>query len=210
MALRRARAFRHPETGILSFRRAVRVAGRGRVGKREISQSLATRDPDTAKERAAPRDAAWNARLKSLPSGVTVLTRKHIVAREGGVFPAPHGGPVSPWRRSRDVWGVPSCPKRVARAPHPGTRHAVRRSRDLTTSASVPSRIAVHHIITRGATRPARGTVHGLMHPSRPPPAPPPHATRRNMKLRPSGLLARAMRTKEASVACTCGSIRRP
>lgn len=73
------RPFRHPETGIFWFRKAVPIALGERVGKREISQSLATRDPDTAKERAAPLEAEWNTGFKSLQSGVTVLTQKQIV-----------------------------------------------------------------------------------------------------------------------------------
>ncbi|WP_156029638.1 DUF6538 domain-containing protein [Ancylobacter sp. FA202] len=75
MALRMARPFRHSKTGIFWFRKAVPVTLRERVGKREISQSLATRDPDTAKELIAPLDAEWNARFKSLQSGVSRMPR---------------------------------------------------------------------------------------------------------------------------------------
>lgn len=105
MALRMARPYRHPKTGIFWFRKAVPVSLRERIGKREILQSLATRDSDTAKELAAPLDAEWNARFKSLQTGVTVLTQRQIVALAGRVYKAwmadmsDEPGPATIWER---------------------------------------------------------------------------------------------------------------
>ncbi|MCK0198643.1 tyrosine-type recombinase/integrase [Ancylobacter sp. 6x-1] len=111
MALRMVRPFRHPKTGIFWFRKGVPVDLRLRVGKREITHSLATRDPDTAKELAAPLDAEWTARFKSLRSGVTVLTQKQIVALAGRVYRAwvagmsDEPGPASIWERLEKLAG---------------------------------------------------------------------------------------------------------
>lgn len=63
MVLRMSRPFKHPKTGVYYYRRAVPPQLRAAIGKSELKESLATKDPGEAKARYAPVAAKYEALL---------------------------------------------------------------------------------------------------------------------------------------------------
>jgi hypothetical protein len=89
MALAMARPTKHPASGVYGVRRAVPEALRAIVGKRELIQSLATKDPAEAKRLAPPVvarfDAILEAARRQLGGDVTPLTPREVAALGGEV-----------------------------------------------------------------------------------------------------------------------------
>ena len=78
MAFRMATPYRHPDTGIYWFRKAVPDALRGAVGKSMVQRTLGTRDPDEACRRfiqvAADVQEEWAA-LSVVPDRLSKRAR---------------------------------------------------------------------------------------------------------------------------------------
>lgn len=92
MVLPMARPWKHPDTGIYYFRKAVPLDLRPRLKKREEKRSLGTRDPDEARSLhmgvAAEVDASWR-RIRAQAGDepeVRSLTQKQVHAMAGEIY----------------------------------------------------------------------------------------------------------------------------
>lgn len=86
MVLTMARPFKHPKTGVYWFRRAVPADLRGKVGKREVSRTLKTKDPAEARKRHAEVAAEVERHWTALRSGPVALTQRDITALAGTIY----------------------------------------------------------------------------------------------------------------------------
>lgn len=84
MPLSMSRPWKHPNSGVYWFRRAVPADLRALVGKREEKQSLQTKDPATARQRHAKALAEVEQRWESLRRGHHSLSEAeaHAIAAE--------------------------------------------------------------------------------------------------------------------------------
>src|SRR3954467_8362348 len=80
MVLAMSRPHKHPRTGIYWFRRRVPADLVERFGRREVTQSLGTRDPAEAKQRYAEVLADYEARWARLRNGSRALTEREAHA----------------------------------------------------------------------------------------------------------------------------------
>jgi len=69
MPLAMSRPWKHPDSGVYWFRRAVPADLRALVGKREEKQSLKTKDPAVAKQRHTQALSEVEARWANLRQG---------------------------------------------------------------------------------------------------------------------------------------------
>ena len=76
MVLAMSRPHKHPRTGVYWFRRRVPTDLVERVGRREVTQSLGTRDPAEAKQRYATVLADYEAQWANLRAGARALTER--------------------------------------------------------------------------------------------------------------------------------------
>ena len=76
MPLSMSRPWKHPDSGVYWFRRAVPADLRARVGKREEKRSLQTKDPSVARRRHAEALAEVEARWANLRGGVRTLSER--------------------------------------------------------------------------------------------------------------------------------------
>ncbi|MGH7079248.1 MAG: DUF6538 domain-containing protein [Acetobacteraceae bacterium] len=107
------RPFRHPKTGVYWARKAVPAALRPAVGKRELTQTLRTKDPREARSGAHDVYPHFDAILSEAREGGRRLSQRDIAALCGAWY-----------RQERAVGGT-----------NPGTRK-------IGTSASMTSRAA--------------------------------------------------------------------
>jgi hypothetical protein len=86
MALKMAQPWKHPRTGVYWFRKAVPIALRHKIGKREILVSLKTKDPKEARAHfvriAAEVQERWDALAVERPP----LTKKQIAGLAGEFY----------------------------------------------------------------------------------------------------------------------------
>ena len=80
MPLSMSRPWKHPDSGVYWFRRAVPADLRARVGKREEKRSLQTKDPSVARRRHAEALAEVEARWANLRGGVRTLSEREAHA----------------------------------------------------------------------------------------------------------------------------------
>jgi hypothetical protein len=80
MPLAMARPYPHPKTGVYWLRKAVPEALRAAVGKRELVQSLGTKDPREARLKAPEVLSRFDAILAAARTGGAPLTQRSIVA----------------------------------------------------------------------------------------------------------------------------------
>jgi len=76
MPLSMSRPWKHPDSGVYWFRRAVPADLRARVGKREEKRSLQTKDPSIARRRHAEALAEVEVRWANLRGGVRTLSER--------------------------------------------------------------------------------------------------------------------------------------
>jgi hypothetical protein len=76
MPLSMSRPWKHPDSGVYWFRRAVPADLRARVGKREEKRSLQTKDPSIARRRHAEALAEVEARWANLRGGGRTLSER--------------------------------------------------------------------------------------------------------------------------------------
>lgn len=76
MPLTMSRPWKHPDSGVYWFRRAVPAELRALVGKREEKRSLQTKDPSIARRRHAEALAEVEARWTNLRGGVRTLSER--------------------------------------------------------------------------------------------------------------------------------------
>jgi hypothetical protein len=102
MALAMARPTKHPKSGVYRVRRAVPSELRSALGKRELIQTLDTKDPAEAKRRAPPVVARFDAILaaarRELAGDVAPLTPREVAELAGEVYRAET-------KRSAEDWG---------------------------------------------------------------------------------------------------------
>lgn len=81
-----SRPYPHSLTGAYWLRKVVPAPLRALVGKRELVESLGTKDPKEAKERALPVLARFNAILAAAQAGGSRLTQREVEALAGDQF----------------------------------------------------------------------------------------------------------------------------
>jgi integrase len=80
MALAMTRPYKHSKTGVYWLRKVVPEVLRAAIGKRELVQSLGTKDPKEARAKAPAVIAAFEAVLEAARAGGDRLTLKEITA----------------------------------------------------------------------------------------------------------------------------------
>ena len=102
MALAMARPTKHPKSGVYRVRRAVPDDLRSVVAKRELIQTLDTKDPAEAKRRAPPVvarfDAVLEAARRELKGDVAPLSPREVAELAGAVYHAET-------KRAAEDWG---------------------------------------------------------------------------------------------------------
>jgi len=103
MVLQMSRPSRHPKTGVYWFRKAVPADVRSLVGKREITRTLRTKDPNEARIRHAEVAAEIDRHWKALRSPAITLSHKEVVALAGTWY-AEFVKDMSDFPGPPDVW----------------------------------------------------------------------------------------------------------